>query len=80
MVECKRCEHDTRKRVVLKRRPLKDITNESPEDPRIKKELLCTNSIKSLRPSGKDSEGRLIRSWTEETCENHILLLNLNIK
>ena len=75
-IKCKRCQTDTRKRVVLKRRSLKDITKESPEDPRVKQEFICLNTIESFRPSGKDSEGKLIRKWTEETCENHILILN----
>ncbi len=75
-IKCKRCQTDTRKRVVLKRRSLKDITKESPEDPRVKQEFICLNTIKSLRPSGKDSEGKLVRSWCEETCENHMLILN----
>ena len=75
-MKCKLCEVDTRKRVVLKRRPLTDITSEMPKHPELKKELLCINTIKSLRPSGRDSEGKLVRTWTEETCENHILILN----
>lgn len=79
MPECRVCKFDKPRRRVIKRKPLIDITDEMPFDPHVKEEWLCVNTIKKLRPTGKDFNGRNIYKWFDDTCDNHIVIQILNI-
>ena len=73
-VKCNPCSRNTHKRVVVKRKPLTDITDEMPYHPQVVKEFLCTNKIRVLRSTGKDSNERNIYAWFDDICENRIII------
>jgi len=74
MIECSKCKQDTRKQVVLERKPLKDISDQLPDHLKHDyKEFMCQNKIKSLLRQGFRADGKVNYQWFEETCNNHIL-------
>lgn len=77
MVECGFCKRNTHKRGVVKRKPLKDITDKMLPHPDVKTEFLCLNEIKILRPVSKDINGKNIYKWFDDICEGHVVILNI---
>ena len=64
MIECSICKRENPKRVVLKRYPLKDISEDLPEYLKIiTKEYICINEISRLH-GGK---------WVGSICDNRVL-------
>jgi len=63
-IECRPCQKDTKKRVVIKRNPLKEIDSDLPDG---YKEYYCSNIIKSKRKIS-------MNEWFEEECRNHIIV------
>lgn len=71
-IQCKRCARDTPKRVVVKRNPIQNVTEELPENIKKEgyKEFLCINEIRLKGRNGK---------WSEEVCENRMIRKLKNI-
>ena len=79
MVECSKCKNDTKKQKLIMRQPLKDISNELPEHLKEEnKEFSCQNLVQVYLSNGTDANGKKIKKWFTETCNNHILLTGVN--
>ena len=74
-IECRCCKVDTFKRIVITRKPLKEL----PDKYRGYREFCCNNTIKTKRiwTRKKDESGKRNKNtykWLEEVCRNHMLV------
>ena len=72
-VRCKLCDNERPKRRIIKRNPIKDITDESILFQHGYKEFVCENEIEVLTKAGTTASGKPLYKWVKETCNNHML-------
>lgn len=76
-IECRCCKINTKKRVVVKRNPLRKSNSEFRPG---YEEYYCSNIIKSRRPWYTDIRGKKIYKFFEEECRNNIIVKKIKRK
>lgn len=72
-VECTVCNREKPKRRVMKRKALKDVTNEDVLYTHGYREYECENEIEIYVRIGKDEWEQPIYGWVRDTCGNKML-------